>query len=116
MGPILLLALQAGAAQGAPPPIARIDFDLARVEPFDPAEIGRLAIWAEACGTEQSDDIVVCGRRGAGDRHRPGPLLPDPPTAMDELGDALSTTIGPFRIGSVRQADGTRRLGIGLKF
>lgn len=118
MGLFVLLALQTAAAT-TPPPMARIDFDLRRAEAFDPAEVRPLRIWAGDCGVENGDEIVVCGRLGRdaeAQRYRIGPLLPDPPTAMDELGDALSTSLGPLEIGSIRQPDGTRRFGIGMKF
>ena len=52
----LLLALQA-APQATAGPLPEIDFDLARVKPADPCRTGG------GGGT----DIVVCGRRPAGD-------------------------------------------------
>ena len=52
----LMLALQAGAAQ---PPIAAINFDLAR---YSQAELGRAT-----CRRDDLSVIVVCARRSNGD-------------------------------------------------
>ena len=54
----LLLAFQAAAAPA--PAIPLIDFDLAR---FSENELG---LGRDACRRDDSNAIVVCGRRGAG--------------------------------------------------
>lgn len=48
----LLLALQTAAAP--PPPMARVDFDLAKLEPSEADPL--------FCGQGKGDEIVVCGR------------------------------------------------------
>lgn len=58
MGLILALAFQAAAAPA--PPLARIDFDLAR---YSQVELG---LGHGACNRADPDAIVVCARRGAG--------------------------------------------------
>ena len=61
----LLLALQAAGAAPAPPPaIQPIDFDLARVRPF---EVGDAADQMPLnCRGADDPEIVVCGRRPSG--------------------------------------------------
>lgn len=60
----LLLALQAAGAAPPPPVIQPIEFDLARVRPF---EVGDAAVRVPLnCRTEEDGEIVVCGRRPTG--------------------------------------------------
>ena len=67
-----------------------------------------------ACRSSSSDEIVVCARRNDG-RYRLRPL-PQDPTMMDQINSSLSTQLGPVEIGSLKQADGSRRVGFRIRF
>ena len=65
--------------------------------------------------TSNGDEIVVCAVGGA-EAHMLGEAVPDQPTAMQRLGEALHTQIGPLEIGSIDIGDGARTLGLRTRF
>ena len=78
--------------------------DLTGKTPCDPAAKA-LAHEAEADAAEGGGDtIVVCA-----------PPQPDD-TFMNEIGRRLNTSIGGVEIGSIDNGDGTRRLGLRIRF
>lgn len=91
MGPMLLLALQ--TADPAPAPIARIDFDLARVQPAEADPF--------ACDEGGGDEIIVCGRvRRPVDRFTSEEMeelarryAEGPPRAAMDLGDRMAGSL-----------------------
>ena len=63
------------------------------------------------CGLPEGADIVVCATSEEGN--------PEPPpaeTLADQMGEALHAEVGPLELGSIRQADGTRRFGARIRF
>ncbi len=63
------------------------------------------------CSTTDEADIVVCA---APESEISEP--PPPESLTDRVGNALHTQVGPLELGSISQADGTRRFGARIRF
>ncbi len=103
----LLLALQA-AGQPVPSGTGKAGFDLARMPPAAP----------DACQGQNASDIVVCGRRQAGDGYR----LKELPRTFEEKPLRAETSIGYGAtarafVDSATMPDGqiSKRAMIGIK-
>lgn len=103
----LLLALQA-AGQPVPSGTGTAGFDLARMPPSSP----------DACQGQNASEIVVCGRRQAGDGYR----LKELPRTFEEKPLRAETSIGGGVIGrayveSVELSGGqiSKRVMVGMK-
>lgn len=74
-------------------------------------------ILVRPCGPEPStgEEILVCAAApGSG---QPQPLSPPvTPNAMDVLAETLSAIAGPVEVGSIDRGDGTRALGLRVRF
>lgn len=72
---------------------------------------------APDCPEAQAQEIVVCAPvKEDGAKYLPGPPLPDSPTTMEEIGQALHVKLGPAEFGSIDRGDGTRALGARIRF
>lgn len=60
-------------------------------------------------------EIVVCAAALESGQLRPLPP-PPAPNAMEILAEALSAKVGPVEIGSIDRGDGTRALGLRVRF
>jgi hypothetical protein len=74
-------------------------------------------ILVRPCETEPSTDeeIVVCAASpGSGQLQPLSP--PATPNPVEVLAEALSAKIGPVEVGSIDQGDGSRTLGLRVRF
>ena len=100
-----------------PPAIVQLLPDVPRGFSIVEKDPGQLQFTAmPRCRTTDSEAIVVCGRRNQDSRFRLPPASSANPPLIEDASDALSGKIGPFEVGSLRQEDGTRRLGIRMRF
>ena len=98
-----------------PPPPLIVQGAEARADRTDADGIRLLTIVPrEPCATATSTEIIICGRSGDSPYRYRATL--DPPGVNEELSDSLRATLGPLEIGSLKQLDGTRKLGVRLRF
>jgi hypothetical protein len=68
------------------------------------------------CDPSTADAIVVCARVEDEERLRLlTPAVPPVP-ATQRIGEALNFKIGPVEVGSIDAGDGTRAVGVRIKF
>jgi len=74
-------------------------------------------ILVRSCEPEPStgEEIVVCATAPGSGQLQPLPS-PATPNARDVLAEALSAKIGPVEIGSIDRGDGTRAIGLRVRF
>ncbi|HWK42176.1 MAG TPA: hypothetical protein VNR60_09610 [Croceibacterium sp.] len=83
--------------------------------PVDEETVPRDKGGAQECPEAKPDEIVVCTAVD-NEKYRVRQTAPPQKTASQEIGEALNMKIGNLEVGSIDKGDGTRFLGLRIKF